>query len=87
MSEGQINAVIPAARRADWYARRVGVAAAREIKKIPAARRPTNESRFRAAPAGSAAGDAWVVWESGTTSRIPVYAAAWQRLSVSFPGS
>ena len=29
--------MIPAARRADWYARGVGGAAAREIKKIPAA--------------------------------------------------
>jgi FMN phosphatase YigB (HAD superfamily) len=41
--------VMPAARRADWYARRVGVAAAREINKIPAARRPAGESRLRAA--------------------------------------
>ena len=41
--------MIPAARRADWCARRVGVAAAREINEIPAARRPTEESRFRAA--------------------------------------
>ncbi|MEA2731284.1 MAG: hypothetical protein QOF70_5759 [Acetobacteraceae bacterium] len=31
--------LIPAARRVDRYARRVGVAAAREINKIPAARR------------------------------------------------
>ncbi len=41
--------IIPAARRADWYARRVGVAAAREIDKIPAARRSPEESRLRAA--------------------------------------
>src|SRR6185312_11321960 len=41
--------VIPAARRADWYARRVGVAAAREINEIPAARQSTDESRVRAA--------------------------------------
>ena len=41
--------LIPAARRADWYARRVGVAAAREINEIPAARRPTDESRLRGA--------------------------------------
>lgn len=43
------TAVIPTARRADWYARRVGVAAAREINEIPAARPPTEESRLRAA--------------------------------------
>jgi hypothetical protein len=45
--------IIPAARSADWYACRVASgtrhAAAREINKIPAARRPTNESRLRAA--------------------------------------
>src|SRR6185437_16013304 len=41
--------VIPAARRADWYARRVGVAAAREINEIPAARQSNDESRVRAA--------------------------------------
>src|SRR6185437_5057488 len=41
--------LIPAARRADWYARRVGVAAAREINEIPAARQATDESRVRAA--------------------------------------
>src|SRR6185312_14075452 len=41
--------LIPAARRADWYARRVGVAAAREIKEIPAARQSTDESSVRAA--------------------------------------
>jgi len=45
--------MIPAARRADWYARRVaqGVrfAAAREINDIPAARQSTDESRLRAA--------------------------------------
>ena|SRR6185437_6579066 len=40
---------IPAARRADWYARRVGVAAAREINEIPAARQSNDESRVRAA--------------------------------------
>jgi hypothetical protein len=40
--------IIPAARRADWYARRVGVAAAREINEIPAARRPTNPPTPRA---------------------------------------
>src|SRR6185437_7441694 len=44
-----INRVIPAARRADWYARRVGVAAAREINEIPAARQSTDGSRVRAA--------------------------------------
>src|SRR6185312_9105529 len=43
------TAMIPSARRADWYARRVGVAAAREINVIPAARQSTNESRLRAA--------------------------------------
>src|SRR6185437_3475547 len=43
------RSVIPAARRADWYARRVGVAAAREINEIPAARQSTDESRVRAA--------------------------------------
>ena len=36
--------VIPGARRADWYARRVGVAAAREINTIPADR-PSAESQ------------------------------------------
>jgi hypothetical protein len=30
--------VIPVGVNADWYARRVGVAAAREINKIPAGR-------------------------------------------------
>jgi hypothetical protein len=48
--------LIPAARRADWYARGVGGAtehakegAAREINKIPAARRLIEESMFRTA--------------------------------------
>src|SRR6185312_9668334 len=41
--------IIPSARRADWYARRVGVAAAREINEIPAAQQSTDESRVRAA--------------------------------------
>src|SRR6185437_15578900 len=45
----RLQQVIPAARRADWYARRVGVAAAREINVIPAARQSTDESRVRAA--------------------------------------
>jgi hypothetical protein len=44
---------IIAARRADWYARRDASgtrhAAAREINEIPAARRPTDEARLRAA--------------------------------------
>jgi hypothetical protein len=44
-----VRNVIPAARRADWYARGVGGAAAREIKKIPAARPLIEESMFRAA--------------------------------------
>jgi hypothetical protein len=41
--------VIPAALGADWYARGVGGAAAREINKIPAARLSIEESMFRAA--------------------------------------
>src|SRR6185437_3807402 len=44
-----VRILIPAARRAGWYARRVGVAAAREINEIPAARQSTDESRVRAA--------------------------------------
>jgi hypothetical protein len=39
----------PIARRADWYARRVGVAAARKINTIPAARHSMEESMPRAA--------------------------------------
>jgi hypothetical protein len=42
--------LIPVSVIADRYARRVGVAAAREIKRIPAARPPIEESIFR--PAG-----------------------------------
>src|SRR5579871_3078922 len=37
-----VMGIIPAARRVDRYARRVGVAAAREINNIPA-RRPSDE--------------------------------------------
>src|SRR3984885_6915053 len=40
---------IPAAQRADWYARGVGGAAAREINKISAARPPIRAPLFRAA--------------------------------------
>ena len=79
--------LIPAARRADWYARRVGVAAARKINKIPAARRPTNESRLRAAGMRRASGVHVVhpsgprtrpspVPQIGSTARIPVRTAA-----------
>jgi hypothetical protein len=39
--------VIPISVNADWYARRVGVAAAREINKIPARRPSTEESVLR----------------------------------------
>jgi hypothetical protein len=41
--------IIPAAQRADWYARGVGGAAACEINKIPADRPLIEESMFRAA--------------------------------------
>jgi hypothetical protein len=41
--------VIPVSPSGRWYARRVGVAAAREINEIPAGRPPTEESRLRAA--------------------------------------
>jgi hypothetical protein len=40
------TAVIPAARRADWYARGVGGAAACEINRIPAARPPGQSQDF-----------------------------------------
>jgi hypothetical protein len=46
-SEGR--GIIPAAQRADRYARRVDVAAAREINKIPAVRHSTDASILRAA--------------------------------------
>ena len=42
--------VIPISVDADWYARRVGVAAAREIKEIPAGRPSREEPVVR--PAG-----------------------------------
>ena len=42
--------VIPVAPTGDWYARRVGVAAAREINMIPAGRLLNRESKVR--PAG-----------------------------------
>ncbi len=45
-----ICCVIPVSIYADWYACRVGVAAAREINTIPAGRHATEESIFR--PAG-----------------------------------
>jgi hypothetical protein len=41
--------LIPAAQGADWYARRVGVAAARDINTMPAARHSTRRSIVRAA--------------------------------------
>ena len=48
-AEGDID-VIPVAPTGDWYARRVGVAAAREINMIPAGRPLNRESKVR--PAG-----------------------------------
>jgi hypothetical protein len=45
-----LKGIIPVSAGADWYARRVGVAAAREINKIPAGRLSNEESIFR--PAG-----------------------------------
>jgi hypothetical protein len=41
--------VIPISVDADWYARRVGVAAAREINTIPARRPSTEQSILRRA--------------------------------------
>src|SRR5579863_4040289 len=43
--------IISAGRKADWYARRVGVAAAREINDIPA-RRPSDEESMSRRAAG-----------------------------------
>ena len=45
-----LRELIPVAPTGDWYARRVGVAAAREINMIPAGRPLNRESKVR--PAG-----------------------------------
>jgi hypothetical protein len=47
--KAHVERLIPAAQRADWYARRVGVAAARENNMIPAVRHSTRRSIVRAA--------------------------------------
>jgi len=61
--------VIPAAQRADFYARGVGGTAERQINRIPAARRLTKEAQLRAVGINHRK-DWSVIWTSGITEAV-----------------